>query len=162
MFELAAAGGTMAAFVGVHATPNPFARAAFLLIAAGLVGLRVWRRFEKTASAHFIHRVSETMTFIGVAFISGAPTGTILSLAAAIGALLVESLPARPTTWSAERVRAGILAATCVGGAIVVFAGRWLHHWMKGGLVVICLACLIVVIRRIARAISYPSPSGGG
>jgi len=156
--ELAAAGGMMAMFVGVHATPNPFARAAFLLIAAGLGALRVrWRPPAETVLGRFVHRVSETMAFIGVGFIAGATTGVILSLAAAIGALLVETLPAEARRWSAERVRAGLLAAVCAGG---VFAGRWLHHWMKGGLVVICAACFVAVVGRVMR--SDPSPSGGG
>jgi len=159
--ELAAAGGTMVAFVGIHATPNPFARAGFLLAVAALSTLRVyWRPADESVAGRFVHRVSETMVFIGTGFVSGATSGVILSLAAAIGALLVESLPAPQAKWSAERWRAGLLSAVCVGGATVVFAGRWLHHWMKGGLVVICVACFVAVVGRVMR--SDPSPSGGG
>ena len=136
--------------LGVHATPSPVLRCVLLAIAAsGLAG-----RLVHSKRINGVHRfadvVADVLACLGFAFVAGPVKGVTLALLAMLGCTAINLAGDDRVRRSGVRGRSIIFIVACLGGSVVAATGRWLHVWMQGALLIVCITCVVALLRSLS------------
>ena len=171
--SIACGGLALVAFIGTRTTSWEPVRAAFLVLAIvamqcrllcnlldGMVAVEAGAGVGKFGEIYndLPDRVADVLIFLGAGICTGGTEGPILGLAAAVGCLMTayvrvlgKSMGARSHFVGpmAKQHRMAVMSVACLVGCGVVFVGRYLHVWMQVPLYVVCVGCVVTVIRRL-------------